>query len=61
MLPLKACIEPMNLTLIYTNNTVWQRSDMFNNTASFGWSHSYNYKNGNGKINLEFDEFINWK
>ena len=38
--------------LRYTNYKVWE-SDKFNNTASFGWTHSYKYKGGDGKINIE--------
>ena len=38
--------------LRYTNYKVWQK-DKFNNTATFGWTHSYKYKGGNGKLNLE--------
>ncbi len=38
--------------LRYTNYKVWE-NDKFNNTASFGWTHSYSYKGGKGNINLE--------
>ena len=38
--------------LRYTNYKVWE-SDKFNNTATFGWTHSYKYKGGNGKINIK--------
>ncbi|MBL6663606.1 MAG: M1 family peptidase [Flavobacteriales bacterium] len=38
--------------LRYTNYKVWE-SEKFNNTASFGWTHSYNYKGGDGELNLE--------
>ncbi|MEC8273535.1 MAG: M1 family aminopeptidase [Bacteroidota bacterium] len=38
--------------LIYTNYKVWE-SEKFNNTATFGWTHSYKYKGGDGKLNLE--------
>ena len=38
--------------LRYTNYKVWE-SEKFNNTATFGWTHSYKYKGGDGKLNLE--------
>ena len=38
--------------LRYTNYKVWE-SEEFNNTATFGWTHSYKYKGGDGKLNLE--------
>ena len=38
--------------LRYTNYKVWE-SEKFNNTANFGWTHSYKYKGGDGKLNLE--------
>ena len=38
--------------LRYTNYKVWE-SEKFNNTATFGWTHSYKHKGGDGKLNLE--------
>ena len=47
----KACTS-YESDLRYTNYKVWE-SEKFNNTATFGWTHSYKYKGGDGKLNLE--------
>ena len=54
----KSMYRPNESDLRYTlsqlriTDKVWE-SDKFNNTATFGWTHSYSYKGGKGKINLE--------
>ena len=48
----KSMYRPNESDLRYANYDVWE-SDKFNNTATFGWKHSYSYKGGKGEINLK--------
>jgi aminopeptidase N len=48
----KSMFRAKESDLRYTNYKVWE-SDKFNNTATFGWTHSYKYKGGDGQLNLE--------
>jgi aminopeptidase N len=48
----KSMYRPSESSLNYLLYNEWE-SNKFNNTTTLGWSHLYNYKGGNGKINFE--------
>tara|TARA_Y100001978_G_C23700921_1_gene440856 strand:- start:5084 stop:5980 length:897 start_codon:yes stop_codon:yes gene_type:complete len=48
----KSMYRPSESDLNYLLYSGWE-SNKFNNTATFGWNHSYDYKKGNGNLNLE--------
>ena len=48
----KSMYRPSRSSLNYNLYDSWEHSK-FNNTATFGWSHFYDYKKGSGELNFE--------